>query len=64
MLYDYQACYTTIYGFQLFSHRKLLVTTIPTGKGQRVEVTGTDVEGFPFSYLKQVTEGVWLVNSF
>ena len=42
---------------KLSSYRKLLITTAPTGKGQRVEVTGTDVEGFPFSYLKKVTRG-------
>ncbi|XP_065884982.1 NAD-dependent protein deacetylase-like isoform X2 [Dysidea avara] len=54
--------------------RRLLVTTAPTGKGQRVEVMGTDIEGSPFSYLKQVqfnasdvvshheTEPAWLIH--
>lgn len=31
-----------------------MVTSRPTGRGQRVEVTGGDSEGHPFSYLKQV----------
>ena len=30
------------------------MTSRPTGKGQRVEVTGGDSEGHPFSYIKQV----------
>ena len=30
------------------------MTSRPTGKGQRVEVTGGDSEGHPFSYVKQV----------
>ena len=30
------------------------MTSRPTGKGQRVDVTGGDVEGHPYSYLKQV----------
>ncbi|XP_065912209.1 NAD-dependent protein deacetylase-like isoform X2 [Dysidea avara] len=35
-------------------HRKLIVSTTITPKGQRVEVAGTDMEGHPFSYLKRV----------
>ena len=31
------------------------MTSRPTGKGQRVDVTGGDIEGYPYSYLKQVT---------
>ena len=30
------------------------MTSRPTGKGQRVEVTGGDSEGHPFTYIKQV----------
>ena len=30
------------------------MTSRPTGRGQRVEVTGGDSEGHPFFYLKQV----------
>ena len=30
------------------------MTSKPTGRGQRVEVTGGDIEGHPYSYLKQV----------
>ena len=30
------------------------MTSRPTGRGQRVEVTGGDIEGHAFFYLKQV----------
>lgn len=33
------------------------MATSPTDKGQMVEVSGTDIEGFPLSYLKQVIWG-------
>lgn len=48
--------YTCCYGYcnNQANIRRLLVTSRPTGKGQRVDVTGGDTEGHPFSYLKQV----------